>query len=479
MSKPRPFLRTYAAAVVLVGLGAYVYFVESKRPATSEKPKDKAFSLDKAKVKELTLSPQDGEAIRIVKDGKSWKLTAPREAPADDGAVDAVVASLESLEIETVAAENAANLADFGLEKPKMTVSVLLEGAPGPQTLLLGDKTPTGNDIYAMLPPQKRVVAVGAHVESSFDKKPFDLRDRDVLHVKREDIKTLEIRGPEGSYALVRKDKDKDEWAFSKPVETPAGRWSVSGLVGTIQSLRMESVASEEAQDFKPFGLDKPARTIVLGLESGGSKTLEIGAPLDGNERKPAPAGKASPASPASAPIPAGKPTKYYARDTGSRLVAVIPAAVVDDLAKGMGELRAKRLLEVATYEVEGFDVEDAGGKRVYTRSGGKDAADAQKWKRTAPDAKDLDTNKVQDVLFKVGGVEVQDFIDAPKSADSYGLDKPALKVTLRSPGGKPPAWFELGQKDGVTYARRVGDNAVLKLDAAKADELQKAFKEL
>ena len=36
--------------------------------------------------------------------------------------------------------------------------------------------------------------------------------------------------------------------------------------------------------------------------------------------------------------------------------MAVIPGALVDDLAKGMAELRAKRLLEVATYEVDGFD---------------------------------------------------------------------------------------------------------------------------
>ena len=29
-----------------------------------------------------------------------------------------------------------------------------------------------------------------------------------------------------------------------------------------------------------------------------------------------------------------------------------MPGAIVDDLAKGLAELRAKRLLEVATYEV-------------------------------------------------------------------------------------------------------------------------------
>ena len=87
---------------------------------------------------------------------------------------------------------------------------------------------------------------------SSLDKKPFDLRDRDLLHVKRDLVKTLEIAGPQGSYALAK--TDKGEWAFTNPLATLAGRWTVDGLLGTVEGLRMESVAAEEAKDFKKFG---------------------------------------------------------------------------------------------------------------------------------------------------------------------------------------------------------------------------------
>ena len=58
------------------------------------------------------------------------------------------------------------------------------------------------------------------------------------------------------------------------------------------------------------------------------------------------------------------------------------------------------------------------------------------------------------------------------------GLDAPALKVTL-SQDGKAPTWFELGKKDGALYARRDGDDAILKLDDKKATELIEAFKKL
>ncbi len=448
-----PFRKTIVALVVLAGLGAYAYFVDSKKPAKDEKPKEKVFSFERAKAKELRLAPAGTDAIRLVKETSGWRMLAPSAAPGDGEAIDSMLSSLESLEIEAVVTDSPAGLADFGLEPPKLALELVIEGRAEPLKLLLGDAVPAGNGIYAKLPAAPRVFTLPAYLEGSFNKKPFDLRDRSVLHVKRDEVRSLEVNGPEGAYRL---DKDEaGEWALVAPLKTRAGRWTVDGLVGNLENLRMDEVAAEDAKDLKLFGLDKPVRTVSLGLGDGTSKRLEIG----------------------SSP----KDKSYHARDAASRLVVVIPGALVDDLAKGMKELRAKRLYEVATYEVEGFEVEIDGGKRVFAKSTIKDkeGLDTPKWKKTAPEAKDLDTNKIQDALFAIGGVEAQEFVDSPKGLADYGLDKPALKVTLRFAGGKPAAWFELGSKDGAYYARRLGDEAILKLETGKAEGLVKSFKEL
>jgi Domain of unknown function (DUF4340) len=116
---------------------------------------------------------------------------------------------------------------------------------------------------------------------------------------------------------------------------------------------------------------------------------------------------------------------------------------------------------------------------RTYARSSSKDkdGVDVYKWKRNAPDAKDVETNKVQDALFLLGGAEAQEFVDTPAGLEAYGLAPPTLKVTLTYEGGsRPPAWIEIGKKDGAAYARRAGDTAILKLDPAKADEIIKSF---
>ena len=112
------FWKTYAA-VLLAALGIYVWIVESKKPEGADaKPKEKVFTLDKAKVGELTIAPAEGETVKLVREGTGWKMTAPSAVSADPAAVDSMIASLESLEIDEVVADNATNLADFGLDKP-------------------------------------------------------------------------------------------------------------------------------------------------------------------------------------------------------------------------------------------------------------------------------------------------------------------------------------------------------------------------
>ena len=200
-----------------------------------------------------------------------------------------------------------------------------------------------------------------------------------------------------------------------------AGRWTA--LVGALEGLRMESVAAEIGRG--------PEAVRPRAARAHRDPRPRRGRLADAGGRE--------------------QPRRRHATTSAwpaARWWRSSPAALVDDLAKGMGELRAKRLLEVSTYEVEGFDVETRDGKKTYTRSTVKDAQGTdvpQVEAHRAGRGQDLDTNKVQDALFAVGGIEATEFIDAAQPPAAYGLDAPALRVTLRMAGGKPPLWFEVG----------------------------------
>ncbi len=443
------FTRTLVVVGLAAGLGAYAYFVEREKPAGDDKQKETLWSFEKPKVKAFGLEAA-GQSVRAVKEAGSWKLTAPVAAPADASAVEALVDALNGLKVEEVVTETPGDLADFGLANPKAVARVEVEGQPKPFSLLVGEKAPDNSGLYAKTDDKPRVFLIASWLLTNFEKKPFDFRDRDLLHLKRDDVRTLQVAGPEGGYTLVK--KGDGEWGFTEPLVTRASRWPVDSLLSAIEGLRFDAILSEDAKDLGPYGLAKPSRMLTLSLADGSQRKLEIGSET------------------------ADK--KWHARDALKSTVTAIPQALVDDLKKGMGELRQKRLLDISTYEVEGFDVETDKGKLVYARSTSKGENDSEQrtWKRTAPDLKQLDTSKVEDALFKIGGIESVEFLDRPQTQAAYGLDKPALVLSLRLQGGKQAGLLEIGRKGELAFARRNDDATILRLEAAKADELIQAL---
>ncbi|MGD8895042.1 MAG: DUF4340 domain-containing protein [Acidobacteriota bacterium] len=449
----KQFWKTGLALLVFVGLALYIWRFEWGQEIPSDETKETILAVEKDKVTGISIESEGEETTRLVKVDDAWRVAAPFEAPADSSAVDSILTRVEKLEADEAVVETTDDLAQYGLEAPSRTVSIVVEGQETPLVVEFGDTTPGGSAIYARTPSSPRIFVVASYVESSFEKKPFDLRDRDILHVKRGDVRALEVEGPEGDYSLAR--TDAGDWAFTKPLATRAGRWSVDGLLGTLENLRMESVAAEPAESLKPYGLDRPRRSVHLVLSDGTTRTLEIGSPAGEEDEG-----------------------KYYAREKGSSVVAVVPGAVVTDLEKGMGELRAKKLLEVATYDTESFDVTARDTTWTYVKSTaeGDDGFDKTQWKRTSPDEADLETTAVEDALFDLGGVEIVEFLDDPADLASYGLETPLLRVDVRAKGD---SWVELGQKAEDYFARRTADAAVLKLDSAKTTELIKALEVL
>ncbi len=277
----KEFWKTGVALLLAGGLFAFYWFVERKQEPKPETESTKVtlLTVDKAKAKELKVAVKGGDSIALVKEGTFWKLTAPFAAPADTTAVESMFTSLEKLEADELVADQVKDFAQYGLDAPSRSVVAVVEGAQAPLAVDFGSKAPDGSSVYARKPGEAKVYLVPSWVEGSFDKKPFDLRDRDLLHVKRDDVRSLEVTGPEGGYALAR--SEAGEWAFTKPLQTRAGRWAVDGLLGTIEGLRMESVAGESVSDAKEvarYGFAKPTRTVTLVTKDGASRTLELGA---------------------------------------------------------------------------------------------------------------------------------------------------------------------------------------------------------
>jgi len=440
---------TIALAVVLAGLGGYIYFVTWKQSDTpaSGKKLDKVFTVAADKIDEIKVTRASGEGATARKDGTSWKLTEPAAIAADDSEVSGITNALATAEIARVIDENPTNLNDYGLSNPHVAIAFKADGDKDYRHLYLGEKTPSGTDVFARRNDEKKVFLVAAFQETSLNKTPFDLRDKAVLKIDREKIDGLDVTGGAQPLKLA---KDGGDWKLTAPTAVRADFGTVEGLLGRLQTARMKSIVTESATpaDLKKYGLDKPQASV--DLNAGSSKaTLVIG-------------GKADDGS-------------LYARDASKPMVVTVEASLLDDLKKGADDYRKKDLFEFRAYTANHVEFTHNGQTAVFERvKSGGDAPD--KWHRVSPNAGDVDKDKFDAFLSRLANMRADSFV---ASTANTGLDKPALTVAVKFEDGKKEERILFGQSGQTVYASKAGDPGAAKTDAADFTESLKSLDEL
>ena len=173
---------TLILLVVALGLGGYLYFVDSERPVADENAKTKVFTYDADKINQVQIKSSSGEVTALRKDANdTWTIVQPVEAPADRNSVSDVVTNLANLEESRVVDENAADLKAYGLAEPRIDVTFHVDGDKEPKRILLGEKTPANSGVYAKLPTSNRVFLVGDVARDRCNKSTFDFRDKAAL----------------------------------------------------------------------------------------------------------------------------------------------------------------------------------------------------------------------------------------------------------------------------------------------------------
>lgn len=443
---------TLSLVVVLAALGAYIYFVDSKRPADApvaegESPKEKLFKVETDKINEIRLTAQ-GESTLLQKDKDGWKLVEPVKADADPPEAIGLATNITSVESVRLVDENPTDLAQFGLDKPAITVEFKGEGNVG-GSLSLGNKNPTQGEMYAMKGGEKKVFLISTFQESNFNRKSFDLREKKILKFDRDKADALTLVKGTASMELSR---SGSEWKVTKPVPSRSDYSAVEGFLTRLSSANMSKLVEENATDLAKYGLDKPAMTVTIG--AGSAKTvLDIGK-TDGDQ--------------------------IYARDASRPMVFTVDTTLKDDLNKDFDTYRKKELFEFRPFYVARLRaVLDApGGPKTYEfeKVAPVKPSDPETWKVTRVGGASFtaDQTAMDDLLNKLIAIRAESFVD-PKSTRT-NIDKPALVVSASFDEGK----FErvrFGQVgEGIAYGMRDGEPSVAKIDQSTMKNAMQAF---
>jgi len=419
--------------IVAAALGGLLYY-DSKRPPSDEKKQEKVFpDVQSDKIDQITVKSEKGETTTAAKQGDRWRQTQPVAVAADEAEISGITSNLASLEPQRVVDEQPADLKQFGLDPARIEVTFRQGGKE--HKLLLGQKTPTGGDVYARVSDKPRVFIVASYLETTFNKSPFELRDKTILTFERDKADRLEIVTADRTVTVAKQGAD---WRLTAPVEARADFSVIEALLGRLNSTPMKAIAAEtaDAAKLKEYGLDTPAVTVNVGAGSARSGLI---------------LGKS-----------AGEGV-VYARDLSRPLVFTVETALADELKKPADDMRVKDLFDARSFNTTRIEISRGG--QILTFEKDKDA-----WKQVTPAAKQADGAKVEALMTALSGTRATGFADKPPA-----LDAPEAVVTLKFDEGKQEK-VTFARKGADTFAQRQGDASAAKIDAAALDVIVKAI---
>jgi hypothetical protein len=427
---------TIVLLVVLAGLGGYIYFVESERDPAAADAKARAFpDLSADAIEEIQIKSADGETSRVLRDGDDWRLVEPRALDADTGVVGTVTSNLSTLEVQRVVDENPSDLAQYGLNPPRLDVSFRLKDQKEFQRLLVGDKTATGGDLFAKRPNETRVFLISSFLDSIFNKAAFDLRDKSVLAFEREKVESIEVSEGAQTLQFARNGMD---WRIARPIAARADYAAIEGLMTRLSSTFMQRVVEPEAKDLRQYGLDRPVLTASVNAGSARSVLL-IGGTADEGGR--------------------------FAKDAAKPEVFTVEETLFTELAKDAPEYRRKDVFDARSFTATRIELQRGADMMAFdkTRVDGKET-----WRNAAGATVDL--MKVEDLVSRLSSVRAVAF--EPTAHPS--LKTPVLTVTLRFDGKSETVTF--GRADMDVFAARSDEPGAARIDAMALDESLKAI---
>ena len=429
---------TAIMVLVLGGLVGYIYFVDSKSEPSATAAKEKPFgSLQADDIEEVQIKSAEGETTRLQKADGNWQLVEPVKAAADTSELTTIASSLASLEVQRVVDENPSDLKQYGLEPARVEVAFRPKGEKELKRVQIGEKTPTGTDLYARMADQKRVFLVSSFLDSTFNKNTFALRDRRILIFDRNMVDGLELTNGATKTQLV---KSGSEWRLASPISVRADFAAVEGSLERLSSTQMQGIVDAEGKDLAKFGLTKPTGTIVVKTGSS-SASLTLGSTDN---------------------------ALLHAKDSSRPVIFTIAPILREDVMRSVNEFRRKDLFDGRAFTATKVEIKRGAETITLEKSKGKDNADV--WKSSG---KDIDSAKADDLLTKLTALRAVSFENQPHAS----LKSPALVATVYFAENKQET-VTIGRSGTDIFASRSDEPGTAKVDGT-LDDVMKAIDEV
>ena len=114
----------------------------------------------------VALRFKDPRGCLVLSQSGRWRVTGGSEAGIDTDAMTQLLSTIETAQVIRAFDCDPLQLAQYGLITPSLVMGVRYGGAQEFQDLLVGDKNPVGNAVYAKWAYAPQVLLVGTYFET-------------------------------------------------------------------------------------------------------------------------------------------------------------------------------------------------------------------------------------------------------------------------------------------------------------------------
>ena len=435
-------LKTLIIFIIVLLTGAYIYFYERKTPTTEERKEKekKIFDFKSEEVKKFSLKKGEHLIIVCEKKDEKWQMVKPLKVKANKSEIERILSRLEFLESQRKLKEKI-ELGKFGLDNPKIEVIINLKDKS--LILLLGDNCPVGGNMYAMLKNREEILVVRKGIFNDLDKKIEDFRDRQVVEVDK--FKTSKLLIECGGEILECR-KEDEKWHITNPIQARGDSEKIEEILDKLNDLKVEDFISEDPAEMEKYGLSSPRLTATV-WEGDISRSVIFGTPEE---------------------------NKVYAKRKAFDSIYSVKEDIISALTKEPGDLRDMDILKFTQSNAKKLIVEKKKKKYICER----DSED--NWKLTEPIDIEPDSSAIDDILWELSSLRAEKFVDDIEKLSRYGLDKPAIKITVeveeKEKKEKEIYVLLVGKKtkEDTFYAKLLGEKEIYEISSSTVETLKK-----
>lgn len=267
-----------------------------------------------------------------------------------------------------------------------------------------------------------------------------------LLNFKENEVERIILSYPQQEIRLQKEPTGK--WKITHPLQGAADESTITGILSALSTSEVKRTLDTKPspEELKNFGLDQPEAKVVITLKSGLTlPTIFVG--------EKTPVGSSA-----------------YVKRGSEAAILLTDASLRSSLEKKLNDFRDKEILPFRQDMAVKLQIHTPKESLVLVKGEKED------WNVESPRKGKAKNVAVSAYLTALSQLRAKGFAeDEPRDLKKYGLNSPALKISLEGKDGKTLGTLSLATKGGQNYfARREETATVYTIEPFSYNQLNK-----